>query len=49
MGKMIGRIAVKRGHEIVLIADEDNRAFSAVKNLPGFFTSSCCKFIYKAN
>ena len=26
MGKMIERIAIERGHEIVLIVDENNRA-----------------------
>ena len=27
MGKMIERIAIERGHEIVLIVDENNRVY----------------------
>ena len=33
MGKMIERIAIERGHEIVLIVDENNRAACTYEQL----------------
>ena len=37
MGKMIERIAIERGHEIVLIVDENNRAACTDEQLNIFF------------
>ena len=41
MGKMIERIAIERGHEIVLIVDENNRAACTDEQLTSLLNLRC--------